>query len=79
MLPESIVTASYPRLSRWPTLSDLPDLSPALVDALDALFPEKCPDIQDTERAIWMYAGKRELVRALRIMLKRQQEQARNL
>lgn len=65
--------------ARVPTLSDLPDLSPAWVDALDALFPERCPDIQDTERAIWMYAGKRALVRDLRVVLKRQQEQARNL
>ena len=65
--------------ARWLTLSDLPDLSPALVDALDELFPERCPYIQDTERAIWMYAGKRALVRDLRAVLKHQQERARNL
>ena len=65
--------------ARLPTLCDLPDLSPALVDALDELFPERCPYIQDTERAIWMYAGKRALVRDLRAVLKHQQERARNL
>ena len=65
--------------ARQPTLSDLPGLTAELVDALDALFPERCPDMQDTERLIWMYTGKRALVRDLRTVLKRQREQARNL
>lgn len=37
---------------------------------LNRAFPECCPNIQDSERAIWMYAGKRELVRYLQHQLK---------
>lgn len=51
------------------SLTDLPDLTPDLVGALDALFPEQCPSPNMTDRAIWIYAGKRELVRALRTVL----------
>jgi hypothetical protein len=36
-----------------------------LIESLDKQYPEKCPDILDTERTIWMYAGKRELIRTL--------------
>lgn len=47
-----------------------------LVDWLNRTVPERCPDIQDTERAIWMYAGKRELVRSLIHAYERQQIKA---
>lgn len=48
----------------------VPGLTREAVSALDALIPERCPDIHDSERAIWIYAGKRELVN----FLKRQME-----
>lgn len=54
-------------------LNNLPGLTRALVEALDTLFPERCPDIQDNERGIWVYAGKRELVRHLKTVLERQE------
>lgn len=58
-------------------LSDvkLPPLTKALVDALDKQFPEKCPSIADTERMIWMYAGKRELVRYIQNQFRLQNEE----
>lgn len=37
---------------------------------LNRAFPERCPSITDSERQIWMYAGKRELVRFLQQQLK---------
>ena len=46
------------------SLLDAP-LSAELVAALDRLFPERCPRPDQDERDIWMYAGKRDLVRAL--------------
>ena len=36
-----------------------------LARALDALFLEQSPRPKRAEREIWMYAGKRELARAL--------------
>lgn len=55
------------------TLASLPGLSRELVDSLDALYPERCPDVTDSEREIWMYAGARSLVRKLRIVLMQQE------
>lgn len=37
----------------------------ALVDMLDELYPAKSPRESDTERRIWMDAGKRELIDSL--------------
>lgn len=36
-----------------------------LVDLLDELYPEQSPDPRDSEREVWMKAGKRDLVRSL--------------
>ena len=49
----------------------LPTFSYDMIDYLEKQYPEKCPDIQDTERSIWMYAGKRDLVRTLVALKKR--------
>lgn len=45
-------------------LGDIP-INPELVGWLERTIPERCPGPLDAERNIWMYAGKRELVRAL--------------
>ena len=41
---------------------------------LDQRFPEQCPDRDDNGRGIWMYAGKRELVRLLLHISKKQED-----
>ena len=46
------------------------------VEALDKLFPERCPHPLDEERRIWIYSGKRELVRDLVRCYEMQQERA---
>ena len=51
----------------------IPALDPTLVEALDERIPERCPDPDWSEREIWMYAGKRELVNFLISELKAQQ------
>lgn len=55
------------------TLDDLP-LTEELVDGLDKLVPHRCPTASQSEREIWMYAGKRALVDALMVACKRQKE-----
>jgi hypothetical protein len=48
----------------------------ALLDALDKLFPDKCPDrIKDSDRDIWFKAGQRSVVTFLRDKQARQAEQ----
>ena len=52
-----------------------PPIDEALVNKLDELYPEKCPDITASDREIWMYAGARSMVRMLRaVYLEQQQE-----
>lgn len=33
-----------------------------LIEALNAEVPHRCPRAEESERAIWMYAGRRALV-----------------
>lgn len=51
----------------------IPALDRALVEALSERIPERCPDPSWSEREIWMYAGKRELVKLLIAELKAQE------
>lgn len=44
---------------------EFPHVPAALIQRLDALIPEKCPDIGMTEREIFFYAGQRSLIRTL--------------
>lgn len=52
-------------------LSDLPPVPPALITALEKRYPNRCPQIEDSERLIWMNAGKAELVAWLRSVVDR--------
>ncbi len=54
-------------MKRIPNKSELkiPSLSRDMLETLERAFPERCPRVNDTEREIWMYAGKRDLVRYL--------------
>lgn len=46
-------------------MEPIPVYSIDLVAELDKQFPERCPGVKDTERDIWLYTGKRELIRNL--------------
>ena len=37
----------------------------ALIHWLNTLYPEKCPNPDDTEREVWMKAGERRVVNTL--------------
>lgn len=44
-----------------------------LAEHLDRAFPSKCPDIKDSERLIWMNAGRRAVVEYVLDLLRRQE------
>ncbi len=44
---------------------ELPDLSRRLLERLDELYPDKCPDPSDSERDVWIKAGQRKVVNFL--------------
>jgi hypothetical protein len=50
---------------------------PALIEWLETLYPERCPDPKDTEREVWMKAGERRVVRVL--IAKLQNAEQKNL
>lgn len=52
----------------------IPTLDPTLVEVLNERIPERCPDPSWSEREIWMYSGKRELVNQLISELKAQED-----
>jgi len=54
---------------------EIPMDTPRLIEELDRLFPEKCPSIDESEREIFRYAGKRELVVLLKTSLDLQLQQ----
>lgn len=57
------------------TLLTVRGLSRELLDDLDALFPERCPETNAADRDIWFYAGKRALVRDLLLALRHQESE----
>jgi len=56
-------------------MQHIPTYSKDLITLLNEYYPERCPNTSMTEREIWTYAGKRELVRNLKLLLERQQEE----
>jgi len=44
----------------------LPALSKDLIDKLDKLYPDKCPQLTDDERMVWYKSGQRSVINYLR-------------
>jgi hypothetical protein len=44
----------------------LPPIPQNLIDKLEEIIPERCASLSMSDREIWFYAGKRELVRILK-------------
>lgn len=55
-----------------------PTSSDELLELLDKSLPEKCPRLNDTEREIFFYAGKRAVVEWLKELKKHTEEQQLN-
>ena len=53
---------------------DIPAIPPGLIDALERRFPSKCPDVHDSERVIFHYAGQVAMIRWLRNVQSRRQK-----
>lgn len=56
---------------------NMPPFSDEQLAYLNALYPEACPDVTDTEREIWMAVGARRVVKRLHTDEARRQERQR--
>jgi len=52
----------------------LPQITPELIEYLEGICPDRCPDLSTPEREIWFRAGKADLVRHLRRVFDDQNE-----
>lgn len=55
-------------------MDHLPVVPKDLLDALDARFPERCPEPEWSDREIWIRAGERRVVRFLKRICEQQNE-----
>tara|TARA_B100001142_G_scaffold94267_2_gene96086 strand:- start:8450 stop:8632 length:183 start_codon:yes stop_codon:yes gene_type:complete len=53
---------------------EIPVISQDLIDYLGTQFPDKCPDVSDTERKIWTDVGASLVVRHLQRVKEDQEE-----
>lgn len=53
---------------------EFPPVPLSLLERLEALIPEKCPDLTMGERDIFYYAGQRSMVKLLREVFNEQNE-----
>tara|TARA_S200002703_G_scaffold4693_1_gene5800 strand:+ start:3238 stop:3441 length:204 start_codon:yes stop_codon:yes gene_type:complete len=51
-----------------------PHVSKELLDYMNQIFPDKCPDVLDTERKIWVNAGKRQAYEHFQKLHEKQQK-----
>jgi len=51
-----------------------PRISEEVIEYLDVVFPDKCPNIEDNEKLVWFKAGQRSVVNHL-IKENKQQEE----
>ena len=47
-------------------MKDAPPISKQVLDYIDKRFPERCPDINDTDREIWVKTGNRAVFHHLK-------------
>ena len=53
----------------------LPLLSKDLIDKLDKLYPDKCPQLTDDDRMIWYKTGQRSVINYLKHIYDEQLQQ----
>jgi hypothetical protein len=58
-------------VDKWGTL--LTPIDPALLEVLNAHYPERCPEPTTSDRDIWIAVGQRKVVRWLNDHYERQQ------
>lgn len=47
-------------------MKQLPPVDPALIEWLEDRFPNQVPDIDDSDRRVWMKAGHQEVITELK-------------
>ena len=57
-----------------PKISECPSIDDELIKYLEAMFPDKCADLKDTDREIFYKSGQRSVVKHLIEKQKEQQE-----
>jgi len=55
-------------------MKNFPEVSKALLDALDKRFPDRCPSSGMNDREIWMEVGCRRVVQFLQSVYQEQNE-----
>ncbi len=58
--------------------NDIPPIPLGLIKALEERFPTKCPDLSDSERVIFYYAGQVAMIQWLKDIQTRRQKDALN-
>ena len=56
------------------TKSKIPVITEEMIDYLDKLFPDKCADLEDTDKEIFYKSGQRSVVNHLKEQFKIQGE-----
>jgi hypothetical protein len=54
----------------------LPVYSVDLIKELDAMYPDRCPDLKTSDREIWFQGGQRSVVRFLLSLIQENEEAA---
>lgn len=55
-------------------MSRLPVIDEALLDYLERMFPDRCPNLEDDENTVWFKAGAASVARHLRAVHEQQNE-----
>tara|TARA_Y100000296_G_scaffold67261_1_gene79803 strand:+ start:248 stop:427 length:180 start_codon:yes stop_codon:yes gene_type:complete len=45
-------------------------IPPGLIKDLEELFPNKCPDLKDTDREVWFKSGQASVIEFLKMEMK---------
>jgi len=51
-----------------------PTVTKSLVERLETLYPDRCPEMTDPERLVWIKSGQRSVVTFLRSRYEEQQK-----
>lgn len=58
--------------------SPFPHVSKSLVERLNVLYPNRCPEITDPDRLIWIKSGQRSVIEFLRSRHEEQTDNGKN-
>lgn len=53
---------------------EFPSITKTLIERLEILYPDRCPEMTDPERLIWIKSGQRSVITFLRSRYEEQQK-----